>query len=66
MCRQSTHTFDLSTLNLPTATYSVYVKATAKPSIQNKMSPEAAIAYHPGDKPPGIALNISQTGPLTL
>ena len=58
-----THTFDLSTLNLPTATYSVYVKATGKPSIQNKMSP--AIAYHPGDKPPGIALNISQTGPLT-
>ncbi len=58
-----THTFDLSQASLSTASYSVYIKATGKPSIQNKMSP--AIAYHPGDQPPGIQLNISQTGPLT-
>ena len=58
-----THTYDLNQLSLPTATYSVYVKATGKPSIQNKMSP--AIAYHPGDQPPNVALNLTQTGPLT-
>jgi hypothetical protein len=58
-----TRTFDLSQLSLPPATYFVFVKATGKPSIQNKMSP--AIAYHPGDQPPNVQLNISQTGPLT-
>jgi len=58
-----THTFDLSQLSLSPATYFVYVKATGEPSIQNKMSP--AIAYHPGDQPPNILLNTSQTGPLT-
>ena len=57
-----THTYDLGQLNLPTATYSIYIKATGKPSIQNKMSP--VIAYHPGDQPPGIQLKISPTGPL--
>ena len=58
-----THSYDLSQFNLSPATYFVYVKATGKPSIQNKMSP--AIAYHPGDQPPAIQLNISQTGTLT-
>ena len=57
-----THTYDLGQLNLPTATYSVFIKATGKPSMQNKMSP--AMAYHPGDQPPGVQLKISQTGPL--
>jgi PKD domain len=60
---QGTHSLDLSQMNLSSATYSVYVKATGVPSIQNKMSP--AIAYHPGDQPPGVSLNISQTGSLT-
>ena len=58
-----THTFDLSQGGLSTATYTVYIKATGKPSIENKMSPP--IAYHAGDQPPGIQLNVSQTGPLT-
>lgn len=60
---RGTHAFDLSRLNLPPATYFVYVKATGEPSMQNKMSP--AIAWHPGDQPPNIRFNVSQTGPLT-
>jgi PKD domain-containing protein len=58
-----THTYDLSQFDLPPATYFVYVKATGKPSMQNKMSP--AISYHPGDQPPSIQLGLMQTGPLT-
>ena len=58
-----THTFDVSQANLSSGTYSVYIKATGKPSIQNKMSPP--IAYHAADQPPGIQLNLLQTGPLT-
>lgn len=57
-----THSFDLGPLKLPGGTYSVYIKATGAPSFQNKMSP--AMAYHPGDQPPDVALNISQTGAL--
>jgi PKD repeat protein len=57
-----THTFDLGTLQLSDQTYLVYIKATGAPSFQNKMSP--VIAYHPGDQPPDVALNISQAGPL--
>ncbi len=57
-----THSFDLGPLKLPEGTYSVYIKATGAPSFQNKMSP--AMAYQPGDQPPAVALNISQTGPL--
>ena len=57
-----THSFDLGPLKLPGGTYFVYVKATGAPSFQNKMSP--AIAYHPGDQPPEVALDILQTGPL--
>lgn len=59
-----THSVDLSKWSLFPSTHFVYVKATGRPSIQNKMSP--AIAYHPGDQPPKIQLNISQTGPLTF
>lgn len=58
-----THTYDLASLSLPPATYSIYIKATGKPSFQNKMSPP--LAYHPGDQPPASQLSISQTGPLT-
>jgi hypothetical protein len=58
-----THAVDLSQWSLAAATYSVYIQAVGKPSMQNKMSP--AIAYHPGDQPPGIQLKVSQTGPLT-
>jgi hypothetical protein len=59
---QGTHSLDLGQMSLSPATYLVYVKATGAPSIQNKMSP--AIAYHPGDQPPNVSLNVSQTGPL--
>ena len=60
---RGTHSLDLSQMNLSAATYSVYVKATGMPSFQNKMSP--AIAYHPGDQPPAVSLDVSQTGSLT-
>jgi PKD domain len=61
---QGTHSVDLSKLSLSaTATYSVFVKAVGRPTIQNKMSP--AIVYRPGDQPPAVFLNVSQTGALT-
>jgi len=61
---RGTHAVDLSKLNLSaTATYSVYVKAIGMASIQNKMS--SAIAYHAGDQPPAVSLNVSQSGALT-
>ena len=59
---QGTHSLDLSQMNLSAATYLVYVKATGAPSFQSKMSP--AMAYHPGDQPPNVSLNVSQTGTL--
>jgi PKD domain len=60
---RGTHSLDLTQMNLSSATYLVYVKATGIPSIQNKMSPP--MTYHPGDQPPDVSLNVSQTGPLT-
>ena len=59
-----THTYDLSQVNLPAATYSIFIKAIGKASIENKMSPP--MAYHPGDQPPAVQLNVSQTGPLSF
>ena len=61
---RGTHTFDMGSLNLPPATYFIYVKATGEPSIQNKMSPP--IAWRPDDQPPGVLLKVSQTGALTV
>jgi hypothetical protein len=61
---RGTHTFDLAPLNLPAVTSFVYVEAIGLPSVQNKMSP--AIAYHPGDLPPQVVLNVSQTGALAF
>ena len=59
-----THGVDLSKMNLsPSTTYLIFVKAVGLPSIQNKMSP--AIAYRPGDQPPGVSLNVAQNGGLT-
>jgi len=60
---RGTHSLDLSQMNLSAATYSIYVKAVGVASVQNKMSP--AIAYHPGDQPPAVMLDVSQTGSLT-
>jgi PKD repeat protein len=59
-----THAVDLSKESLSaSATYFVFVKAVGLPSIQNKMSP--AIAYRPGDQPPSVTLDVSQSGGLT-
>jgi hypothetical protein len=62
---RGTHAVDLSKMNLSSSTtYSVYIKAIGQPSIQNKISP--AIAYHPGDQPPTISLNVSQSAALSF
>jgi hypothetical protein len=59
-----THGVDLSKANLSSSTtYLIFVKAVGLPSIQNKMSPP--IGYRPGDQPPSISLNVSQSGALT-
>jgi len=60
-----THSVDLSKLTASSnTTYFVFVKAVGMPSIQNKMSP--AIAYHPGDQPPNVTLDVTQTGRTTF
>lgn len=58
-----THSVDLSTFNLGAGTVSLLVKATGKPSIQNKMS--SPVAFHAGDQPPAVKLALSQTGTLS-
>jgi len=59
-----THSVDLSKLQLSSnTTYLVFVKAVGLPSIQNKMSPP--IAYHAGDQPPAVSLNVSQNSGLS-
>src|SRR5204863_3650775 len=59
-----THSVDLSKLSLSSSkTYFVYIQAVGLPTIQNKMSP--AIAYHVGDQPPTVSLNVSQTSGRT-
>jgi PKD domain len=60
-----THSVDLSKLQVSSGkTYFVFIQAVGLPTIQNKMSP--AIAYHPGDQPPDVTLNVSQTGTKTF
>ena len=59
-----THTLDLGPFKLNSGTFQLYVKATGRPSIQNKVSP--AIAYHAGDQPPAAKLVVSQTGTLSI
>ena len=60
-----THAVELSKLSLSASkTYSIFVKAVGRPTIQNKMSP--AIAYHAGDQPPAVSLKVSQSGALTF
>lgn len=46
----STHTLDLSTFSLPAGTYSIYVQAAGKPTIQNHLS--AAVSYTVAPPPP--------------
>ncbi len=59
-----THSLDLSQFNLTSGTFTLFVKATGKPSIQNKMSP--AIVFRSGDQPPKVNLAISQPTALTF
>jgi PKD repeat protein len=59
-----THALDLGPFNLTSGTFTLYVKATGRPSIQNKMSPP--ITFHAGDQPPAVNLAVSQTGALTF
>ncbi len=59
-----THAFDLGHVSLPAGTYTLFVKATGKPSIQNKMSPP--LAFRPADQPPAAALAVTQTGNMTF
>jgi hypothetical protein len=59
-----THSLDLSPFNLTSGVASLYVKATGRPSIQNKMSPP--IAFRAGDQPPGVNLVVTPTGPLAF
>ena len=59
-----TYAVDLSKMKLSSSTtYFLYVQAVGQPSVQNKMSPP--IAYRPGDQPPAVSLNVSQSGSLT-
>lgn len=59
-----THSLDLGPFNLTSGPFMLYVKATGRPSIQNKMSP--AIVFRAGDQPPNVNVALSQTGPLTF
>jgi PKD repeat protein len=59
-----THTLDLTPYNLSPGIFTLYVKATGRPSIQNKLSP--AVAYVSGDRPPNVNVAVSQSGPLAV
>ncbi len=64
----STRSLSLSGVGLSSATtYTLYVKAIGKPSIQNQMS--KAVTYRPGDTPPTVKLSVSRSAgivPLTV
>ena len=59
-----THSLDLTAFPLTSGKFTLYVKATGRPSIQNKMS--APIVFVAGDSPPNPKLVVSQTAPLTF
>lgn len=60
-----TREFDLSTLDLSEATYTLFIQAIGKPSIVNTMS--AGVSYHPTNNAPVIALSVSpESGPAPL
>jgi hypothetical protein len=61
------HALDLSQFDLAPGSYTLYVKATGRPSMTNKMS--AAVAYDVADKPPVAHLTVSPasgTAPVTV
>lgn len=55
----STHSLDLSTLNLPQAKHTLYVEAVGKPSIVNKMSP--SVTYDNSAPAPQANLSLTPT-----
>ena len=57
-----THSFDLSSLKLGSA--SLYVNAVGKPSIRNVMS--APVAFRAGDTAPAISIGVSEPADLTI
>ncbi len=59
-----THSLDLTPFPLSAGKFTLYVKATGRPGIQNKMS--APIVFVAGDQPPTARLALSQTAPLTF
>ncbi len=56
---------DLATFGLPAGNYTVFVKATGKPSITNKMSngPQVTLAGGPGTPPPTPTASFAITAP---
>ena len=52
-----THALDLSQYGLNAGSYTLYVEAVGKPSIQNKMSPP--VGFNPVDAPPVAVLSVS-------
>jgi hypothetical protein len=59
-----THSLSLAPFNLTSGDFTLYVKATGRPTIQNKISP--AIVFRAGDQPPVARVAASLTGPLTV
>jgi hypothetical protein len=54
---------DLAQFGLPAGNYTVFVKATGKPSLTNKMSNGAQVTLAAGTSPPPTAVGISITAP---
>src|SRR6266850_2214174 len=53
------HALDLATFPLAAGTYTLYVKAVGRPSVQNKMS--GPVTYNPADRAPIAKLSLSAT-----
>lgn len=63
----TSHSLDLAPFQLVPGTYVLYVRATGKPSILNKISD--AVKFNPADQPPQAVLSLSAnsgTVPLTV
>lgn len=52
-----THALDLSQFGFAPGNYMLYVKAVAKPSMQNNMS--FPVSFNPADQPPVVSLSVS-------
>jgi PKD repeat protein len=64
-----THSLDLSSKNLASGSYTLYVKAVGRPSIVNKMSAGVSYTAQSGNQPPVAVLSVTPTSgiaPLTV